>query len=111
MATKQTFIIQHWYGAETYLGAARREANEGHNPKEYDHDFNRVGCKRLQTALKYLKNWRKQAKERGWEYLYAVLIRDDARYEIRATPDGYHEEGVAAKGWMKEFDEQLSKAA
>ena len=28
---KQTFIIQHWYGAPTYIEAARRDANEGYN--------------------------------------------------------------------------------
>lgn len=105
MATKQTFIIQHWYGAETYIEAARREVNEGHNPKEHDHDFNRVGCKRLQTALKYLANWRKQAKERGWETLFGTLTRDDAHYEIIETPDGYHHGAVVASGMMKDLDE------
>lgn len=104
MATKQTFIIQHWYGAETYIEAARREVNEGHNPKEHNHDFNRVGCKRVETALKYLANWRKQAKEYGYKTLFGTLTRDDAHYEIIETPDGYNCGAVVASGMMKDLD-------
>lgn len=102
---QQTFIIQHWYGAPTYIEAARREINEGHNPKEYGTDFNRVSVKLVKTALRYLKGWRKQAKERGWTTLFATLTRDDAHYEIIATPDGYHCEDVVASGMMKDLDE------
>ena len=102
---QQTFIIQHWYGAPTYIEAARREINEGHNPKEYGHDFNRVSVKLVKTALRYLKGGRKQAKERGWTTLFATLTRDDAHYEIIATPDGYHCEDVVASGMMKDLDE------
>ena len=112
MAKQQTFIILCWYGAETYEEALKREDKCDENGKKVcERDFFRVACKQLATAKKYLANWRKQAKERGLVNLFAVLTRDDARYEIRATPDGYNEEGVAAEGWMKEFDEQLSKAA
>jgi hypothetical protein len=64
-----------------------------------------VACKQLKTALKYLANWRKQAKERGWTTLFATLTRDDARYAIEATPDGYHSTGIVASGWMKDLDE------
>lgn len=100
---KQTFIIQHWYGAPTYIEAVRREANEGHNPQEHGHDFNRVGVKRVETALKYLKGWRDQARECGWNFLYGTLLRDDAHYEIIATPDGYHCGNVVASGMMKDL--------
>ena len=98
---KQTFIIQHWYGAPTYIEAARREINEGHNPEKYGYDFNRVGCKRLETALQYLRGWREQA--RSYSYLYGTLLRDDARYEIIETPDGYHLGKVVASGMMKDL--------
>ena len=100
---QQTFIIQHWYGAPTYIEAARREVNEGHNRKEYGHDFNRVSCKRLSTALRYLKGWRNQAREQGWEFLFSTLTRDDAHYEIISTPDGYNEDKVVAAGMMKDL--------
>ena len=84
---KQTFIIQHWYGAGTYIEAARKSVN-AYNPQEYDHDFNRVSVKHVKTALRYLAGWRKQAIERGMQGLYRTLCRDDARYQIIATPDG-----------------------
>ena len=112
MAKQQTFIILCWYGAETYEEALKREDKVDENGKKVcERDFFRVSVKRVETAKKYLANWRKQAIDKGWTTLYAVLTRNDAQYEIRATPDGYHEEGVASKGWMNEFDEQLSKAA
>lgn len=100
---KQTFIIQHWYGAPTYIEAARKNLNEGYAPEKYGTDFNRVGCKRKETALAYLANWKRQAIESGWEKLYRTLCRDDARYEIIATPDGYHLGDVVASGMMKDL--------
>ena len=100
---KQTFIIQHWYGAPTYIEAARREANEGHNPQEYAHDFNRVGVKKVETALRYLKGWRDQAVEKGMQFLFGTLTRPDAHYEIIATPDGYNLGDVVAFGMMKDL--------
>ena len=100
---KQTFIIRHWFGAPTYIEAARREVNEGHNPSEYDHDFNRVSVKQVKTALRYLKGWRDQALQRGWTTLFATLTRDDARYEIIATPNGYDGDEVVACGMMKDL--------
>ena len=100
---KQTFIIQHWYGAPSYIEAARRNVNEGYHPEEYGTDFNRVGCKRVETALGYLRGWRDQANERGLQLLYRTLTRPDAHYEIIATPDGYHEGDVVASGMMKDL--------
>ena len=75
-----------------------------YNPKEYDHDFNRVSVKLVKTALRYLAGWRRQAIECGLQSLYATLCRDDARYQIIATPDGYHTTEVVAEGWMKDLD-------
>jgi len=100
---KQTFVIQHWYGAPTYIEAARRNMNEGYNPQEYGTDFNRVGVKKVETALRYLKSWKQQAVERGMEFLYRTLTRPDAHYEIIATPDGYHLGDVVASGMMKDL--------
>ena len=102
---KQTYIIQHWYGAPTYIEAARRNVNEGYNPEKYGTDFNRVSVKKVETALRYLAGWRRQAKEQGFEVLYQTLIRDDAHYQIIATPDGYHCENVVAEGMMKDLDQ------
>ena len=101
---QQTFIIQQWYGAPTYIEAARREVYEGHNIQEHNTDFERVSVKKVSTALRYLKGWRKQAKEKGYTTLYTTLTRDDAHYEIIATPDGYHTENVVASGMMKDLD-------
>lgn len=102
---KQTYVVLLWYGAATYIEAARRELNEGHDPSQHGHDFHRVGCKQLSTALRYLKGWRKQAKdEYGDSCIVATLTRDDAHYQIEATPDGYHSTGVVASGMMKDFD-------
>ena len=102
---KQTFIIKHWYGAETYSEAIRKQGlTDGNGNKVSGRDFDRVGVKRKETALRYLASWRMQARQRGCESLYATLCRDDARYEIIATPDGYTETEVVASGWMKDLD-------
>lgn len=100
---KQTFIIRHWYGAQKYIEAARRNVNEGYNPEEYGTDFNRVGVKKVETALRYLKSWKRQAIEWGMESLFRTLTRPDARYEIIATPDGYNLGEVVASGMMKDL--------
>lgn len=105
MAKKQTFIVEHWYGAPTY-----QEAERLSNRETIDYDFNRVGCKRVSTALKYLAGWRKQAIEKDLKWLYPTLTRDDAHYAIIATPDGYTETEVVAEGMMKDLDVD-SKAA
>lgn len=106
MAKQQTFVILHWYGAETYSDAIRLSGKLDENGKKIaEHDFNRVSVKQLKTALRYLKGWRKQAKEQGWTTLFATLTRDDARYAIEATPDGYNSTGIVAQGWMKDLDE------
>lgn len=101
---QQTFIIKHWYGAPTYRDAIRSDKYDKDGRKVCDHDFDRVGVKRVDTALKYLKSWRRQAKEKGYVTLFATLLRNDARYEIVATPDGYHETEVVASGMMKDLD-------
>lgn len=108
MGKQQTFIIMHWYGAETYREAIRTRGDLDEQGYEItNHDFNRVACKRVETALKYLANWRKQAKERGYKTLCATLTRDDARYAIEATPDGYNSTGIVAQGWMKDLDKAV----
>ena len=102
----QTYIIQCWYGAATYVEAARKEINKGHDPSQYGCDFFRVGCKQLTTAFRYLKKWRRQAKDKyGDSCIFATLTRNDAHFAIEATPDGYHSTGVVASGMMKEFDD------
>ncbi len=102
---QQTFIIKHWYGAETYSEAIRKQSlTDGNGNKVSEHNFDRVGVKRKETALKYLAGWRQQAKVSPWAFLHGTLVRDDARYEIIATPDGYHETEVVASGWMKDLD-------
>lgn len=105
---KQTYIVQHWYGAETYTEASCKSTPD--NEDVCGHDFNRVSCKRVSTALRYLAGWRRQAIERNLQWLYRTLCRDDAHYEIVATPDGYHETEVVASGMMKDLD-ITSKAA
>lgn len=99
---RQTFIIEHWYGAKTYREASCTATFE--KKDVIGSDFNRVACKRKQTALRYLANWRRQAKEEDLQWLYPTLCRDDAHYQIVATPDGYHETEVVASGMMKDLD-------
>lgn len=96
---KQTFIVEHWYGAPTY-----REAVRNSNGETVDYDFNRVGCRRASTALKYLAGWRKQAIENNLKWLFRTLTREDAHYAIVATPDGYTPTQVVAEGMMKDLD-------
>lgn len=96
---KQTFIVHHWCGGyNTYREAVKNGAK---------HDFNRVGCKRVGTAMSYLKNWVKQANDPtwGWNFLYPTLRDEDARYEIIATPNGYDGDEVVACGWIKDLKE------
>lgn len=100
---KQTFIVSTWYGATSYIEAARKEANEGYNPEKYGHDFYRLSCKKLETALKYLAAWKAQAKEKGLNFLYRDLLQDGAQYMIMTTPDGYNEKDVVAAGYMSEL--------
>lgn len=100
---KQTFIVEHWYGAPTYLDASRLS-----NGETVDHDFNRVACKRASTALKYLAGWRKQAIEKNLQWLFRTLTRDDAHYAIIATPDGSTPTEVVAEGMMKDLDTKVA---
>ena len=53
---KQTFIIECWFGRDTCKQAFLDQSAEG-----VDYNFYRVGCKKLETAKKYLKGWREQA--------------------------------------------------
>lgn len=80
---KQTYIIHTSGGGKT--------------------DFYRVSCKKVETCLKYLKGWRDQAKEKGWNYLYKDLLSDDSTYKIISTPDGYHEKDLVASGFISEL--------
>lgn len=100
---KQTFIVKTWYGAETYIQAAKKEVNNGYSPENCGHDFSRLTVKKKETALEYLKGWKKQAIEKGWQFLYRTYCREDARYEIVSTPDGYNEEEIVASGWMRDL--------
>ena len=89
---QQTFIIKFFSGAETY-----REAIRNNKP----HDFYRVGCKKIQTCHKYIKNWHEQAK--SWAYLYkGTLLHDYGRYEIEETPDGYSGD-VVERGFIRDL--------
>lgn len=97
MAQKQTFIILHWCGGfATYSDAIKNGAK---------HDFDRVGCKRLSTAIKYLTNWIKEARDGGWGFLYPTFVdaEENARFAIVATPDGYTETEIVAEGWIKDL--------
>lgn len=100
---RQTYIIRHWYGADTYREASY--ATDGRGTVVREHDFDRVGVKTVKAALRYLKGWRRQAIARGLTRTFATLTRDDARYEIIATPDGYNGSEVVASGWMKDLEE------
>lgn len=75
---KQTYIIKTYGGGK--------------------YDFNRVGCKSVNTCIKYLKSWYTQAKEKGLTYLYPDLLAEGATYKIISTPDGYNEEEVVSEG-------------
>lgn len=77
MAQKQTYII--------YI-----------NRGDKDSDFFRVGCKRVKTALNYLRNWYNEGKK--WGNLYNCFYRDGARFEVVATPNGYDGSEVVASG-------------
>lgn len=99
--SKQTYIVLHWYGADTYTEALKKY--DYNNRDKAGYDFNRVSCKKVETALKYLANWKKEALERELFYLYPTLLREDAHYEIRATPDGYNETETVARGMMKDL--------
>lgn len=100
---KQTFVISTWYGADSYIQAAKLEANNGYNPEKYGHDFSRVGVKKQETALSYLAGWKQQAIEKGLQFLYRTYCREDAQYEITSTPDGYNKKEVVASGFMKDL--------
>ena len=90
---QQTFIIKVFKDAETYSDALKTGK---------DYDFYRVACKKIETCRKYLKNWRKQAIEKGWQSLYRILTSDDGRYEIEATPNGYSGE-VVERGFIRDL--------
>lgn len=75
---KQTYIIKTWGGGK--------------------YNFYRVGCKSVQTCIKYLKSWYTQAKERNFGYLYPDLLADGAIYKIISTPDGYNEKEIVKEG-------------
>ena len=75
---KQTYIIKTYGGGK--------------------YDFNRVGCKSVNTCIKYLKSWYTQAKEKGLTYLYPDLLAEGATYKIISTPDGYNEKEVVKEG-------------
>lgn len=87
---KQTFIIE-----------VNGKNNNALFPKY--HDFWRVGCKRKETALKYLAAWKRQAIENGLQSLYECLLIDGATYDIIATPDGVHETETVLSGYMKDL--------
>lgn len=87
---KQTFIIQ-----------VNGEKESPLFPKYFD--FWRVGCKRKETALKYLKGWKKQAIEKGMESLYKCFFVEGATYQIIETPDGYNEGETVLSGQMKDL--------
>lgn len=108
---KQTYIVQHWYGADTYDEAGRKALDSNHNDLIACADFNRMSCKKVSTVLRYLANWRRQAKEYDLELLYPTLVRDDAHYAIVATPDGYHATKVVATGMMKDLENQYKEEA
>lgn len=87
---KQTFIIE-----------VNGKDNEKLFPKYYD--FWRVGCKRKETALKYLKGWKMQAIEKSLENLYKCFFVEGATFAIIATPDGVHETETVLSGYMKDL--------
>lgn len=82
---RQTYIVKVWCNAPTWIDA---------NPE--DRDFYRVGCKKVETAIRYLKGWVKQSE--GYKSLYRYFFGKDARYEIIATPNGYDGDEIAASG-------------
>lgn len=75
---KQTYIIKTYGGGK--------------------YDFQRVGCKKVDTCIKYLKSWYQQAKEQNLQSLYPDLLSDGATYKIISTPDGYNEKEVVSEG-------------
>lgn len=87
---KQTFIIE--------LNKRNKIVN-GQNV----YDFFRVSCKKKETALKYLKGWKQQAIEKGFESLYKCFFCEDAYYEIIETPDGINEGDTVFSGFMKDL--------
>lgn len=70
------------------------------NRREADHDFYRVSCKKIETAMRYLKNWYEFGQE---NYCFRHFYRDGATYQIVETPNGYHEGAVVKEGLMNEF--------
>jgi hypothetical protein len=90
---KQTFIVSCWAGGGSYLDAVKN----GH-----DHTFYRLGCKRLETAKKYLKEWRKQALELYADAcFYKHLTSDDAQYIIEESNEDYPIGDVLENGYIK----------
>lgn len=96
--SKQTFIVSCWCGASTYREALRLSCTD--NNVKYG--FYRLSCKKLSTALKYLKGWRQQAIDK-YSNLCQELTRDDAQYTIENTPDGINPEAIVAKGFTKDL--------
>lgn len=96
--SKQTFIVSCWCGASTYKEALKLSRTD--NNVKYN--FYRLSCKKLSTALLYLKCWRRQAIYSG-NNLNQDLTRDDAQYTIENTPDGINPEDIVAKGFTKDL--------
>lgn len=85
---KQTFIIEV-NGLESPLF-----------PKYYD--FWRVGCKRKETALNYLKGWKQQAIDNCCESLYKCFFVPGATYSIISTPENGAQDTVLS-GLMEDL--------
>lgn len=66
------------------------------------YDFHRVACKKVNTCISYIKNWRDEAIKTGWVALYKEFADKESTYTITATPDGYNKTEVVASG--KIFD-------
>ena len=90
---QQTFIIKFFAEADSYRDALRNDK---------PHDFERVGCKKIETCRKYIKSWHKQASEKGWAFVYKALLHENGRYEIEETPNGYDGE-VVERGFIRDL--------
>ena len=73
----------------------------GFNVKIFD--CFKVSVKRKETALKYLKHWKRQIIEENKQPLYKSFFIPGSEYQIISTPDGFDYGEVVLSGKMDEL--------
>lgn len=70
-------------------------------PKYYS--FDRVKCKTVKTALKYLQSWKQQAKDEGYEFLCKYFFVKNSVFEIREILEDGSDGMIVYRGKMEDI--------